>query len=231
MISQGVRDHLIRDFHVSPQRARLIYNGIDLYQFQLSTSHDRQLKRKEYDVQGEPILGIIARLSSVKGIDVLIKAMPDILNVFPRTQLWIVGEGPEEAALKRLAVRLNVGDRIVFKPIVNRTSVILPIFDIFVMPSIQEGLGLSVMEAQAAGIPVVASNVGGLPDVVDDGRSGILVTPGQSRALAEKIIFLLQNPSLAQSMAREARMTIQEKFSLDQMVDKTVLFYEENLRC
>lgn len=229
-VSRGVYRHLEEDFRLPAARISLVYNGIDLNQFHWVTADERQVKRREHQVDGGPVIGIIARLSSVKGIDVLVKAMPLVLHAFPRARLWIVGDGPEKEALAGLVRRLNLMDAVVFKPIANRTMSILPVFDVFVMPSFQEGLGLSVMEAQAAGIPVVASHVGGLPDLIHDGRDGLLVPPGQPQALADKIIFMLKNPQLAQAMARQARLNISEKFSSDEMTVKTITFYEQYLR-
>ena len=131
--------------------------------------------------------------------------------------------------MERLVEERGLSAAIRFESLINRPADILPILDVFVMPSLQEGLGLSVMEAQAAGIPVVASNVGGLPDLIEDGKTGFLVPVGQSDALAEKIIALLRNPKQAEQMASAARQNIEHKFSLAQMVDKTEQFYASHL--
>jgi glycosyltransferase involved in cell wall biosynthesis len=97
------------------------------------------------------------------------------------------------------------------------------------MPSLQEGLGLSVMEAQAAGVPVVVSNVGGLPDLVKEGMTGLLAMPGQAEDLATKIILSLAEPGHSQTMALSARLMIEEQFSLERMTKGTVSIYEQNL--
>ena len=172
-VSHGVRDHLIKDFYLSPSRVRLIPNGIDIDQFTMTSPQKRQEMRRQWNAQGHPIIGIIARLSDVKGIDVLINALPVVLAQFPQAKLWIVGEGPQHNDLRNLVENRGLSAAVRFEPVVNRAADILPVFDVFVMPSLQEGLGLSVMEAQAAGIPVVASNVGGLPDLIDDGKTGL----------------------------------------------------------
>ena len=139
-----------------------------------------------------PLIGIIARLSDVKGIDVLIKAMPDVLKEIPSANLIIAGQGPEEIYLKELTQDLSLTASVHFKNTINQTQDLLPAFDVFVMPSLMEGLGLSVMEAQACGIPVVASRVGGLVDLIEDGKSGYLVAVNDPEALANRIIEVLQ---------------------------------------
>ena len=98
-----------------------------------------------------------------------------ILKEIPSANLLIAGQGPEEADLKKLTQDLSLTDHVHFKNTINQTQDLLPAFDVFVMPSLMEGLGLSVMEAQACGIPVVASRVGGLVDLIEDGKSGFLV--------------------------------------------------------
>ncbi|MBI4309297.1 MAG: glycosyltransferase family 4 protein [Candidatus Omnitrophica bacterium] len=229
-ISHGVREHLIKDFHLLPSSVRLIPNGIDLDQFAMAGARRRQELRRQWKSQGHPIVGIIARLSGVKGIDVLINAMPAVLAQFPRAKLWIVGEGPQLNDLRNLVETKGLSTAVRFEPVINRSADILPIFDVFVMPSLQEGLGLSVMEAQAAGIPVVASDVGGLPDLIEDGKTGLLAPPGNSDALAQKIIMMLKGPQRASAMAAAAKEQVAAKFSLEQMTSETVNFYEQYSR-
>lgn len=221
-ISKGVREHLLSDFHLDPARVYLILNGIDVEQFKRSL-----LQRP---AQAGPVVGIIARLSDVKGIDVLIKAFPAVRAQFAQAKLWIVGEGPQEKYLRGLVEGLGLAGCVRFEPVVNRTADILPMFDVFVMPSLQEGLGLSVIEAQAAGIPVVASNVGGLPDLIEDGKTGMLAPVGQSDALAQKIIAVLKNPAQAAAMAAAARAQVEQNFSLTRMTQETIGFYAQNTR-
>ena len=229
-ISRGVQQHLIRDFHLEPSNVHLISNGIDVAQFAVLSEEERSKKRRQWKTEGGPIVGIIARLSDVKGIDVLINAWAPVLAQFSQAQLWIVGEGPEEQRLRDLVKRLGLGTSVRFEPIVNRTADILPVFDVFVMPSLQEGLGLSVIEAQAAGVPVIASDIGGLPELIEDGKTGVLVPSGQSDVLAQKIIVVLKDPQKARAMAATARIQVEEKFSMERMVEGTIRFYEQNTR-
>jgi glycosyltransferase involved in cell wall biosynthesis len=177
-----------------------------------------------------PLLGVIARLSDVKGIDILIKAMPRILKKVPSANLLIAGHGPEEFKLKKLAQDLSLTGHVFFKDITDQPQELLHGFDVFIMPSLMEGLGLSVMEAQACGIPVVASRVGGLLDLIEEGRNGYLTAPNDPASLADRIIELLGNPQQAQMMARQARSNIEKHFSLPGMLKQTLEAYEQYSR-
>jgi glycosyltransferase involved in cell wall biosynthesis len=225
-ISGPVREHLINDFHVDPAKVVLIPNGIDLVQFTILPLDTKKEIRERYGLKGGPIVGIIARLSDVKGHVFLIKAFKEVLSKYPSARLVIVGEGPEEKKLRDLVIELALSKSVDFFKIINRTADLLPIFDVFVMPSLQEGLGLSVLEAQAAGLPVVASRVGGLPDVIEHGQTGLLVEPQNVHGLTAAICELLDHPAKAWDMGRRARLFVESKFSAHQMTQKTLNLYE-----
>ena len=122
-------------------------------------------------------------------------------------------------------INLKIDNLVFFVPSVKNLSIPLAVMDIFVMPSLQEGLGLSIMEAQARGVPVVASNVGGIPELVQNEETGLLVPSADVVALAKSIKYLLENESVALSMAEKAKNNIQSKFSIRLMADKTETFY------
>ncbi len=230
-ISNPVAQHLNVDFGVSQHQIYLIPNGIDLECFVLTNEERRRAARQGLDIKGGvPTIGIIARLSDVKGIDILIKAMPFILNKIPSAQLMIVGQGPEESNLKKLTQDLILSSKIHFINTTGQTQDILPAFDVFVMPSLMEGLGLSVMEAQACGIPVVASRVGGLFDLIEDGENGHLVEPKDPLGLAQRIVEVLRHPDHAAMLAGRARSNIEKYFSAQLMAGKTLEVYEQYSR-
>ncbi len=226
-ISGPFKEHLELGFNVPNYRIALIPNGIDSARFATLDDKQRGIIREEKHITGNPVIGIIARLSSVKGIDVLIAAMPVILKQFPNACLWIVGQGDQETYLKECVIKRDLSSNVKFLPAVNQTAALLPLLDVFVMPSLSEGLGLSVMEAQASGVVVVASRVGGLVDLIEDGVTGSLVPPSDHQALADKIITVIKNPKQAKAMAEAARKRINSLFSADRMVMETRLCYEE----
>ena len=224
-ISKPVAQHLNADLGVAQNKIHLIANGIDLNRFLMANEKLRRSVRKKMDMGDTPLIGIIARLSDVKGISVLIKAMPNVLKEIPSAHLMIVGQGPEDAALKKLTRDLLLTTHVRFENIINQTQELLPAFDVFVMPSLMEGLGLSVMEAQACGIPVVASRIGGLVDLIEDGKSGFLVPCNDPAALANRIIGVLRNPQQSQVMAQQARLNLEKYFSVQQMLQETLRVY------
>jgi glycosyltransferase involved in cell wall biosynthesis len=226
-ISQAVNDHLVRDFKIPQARVNLVASGVDTNNFHAVTADEKYRLRQKYNLKDEPVAGIIARLSEVKGQDILIKAMSHVLKEIPHAKLLIIGEGKTEVALRALTDEFKLSKSIFFYPIVNRTQEILPMLDVFVMPSRQEGLGLSVMEAHAAGIAVVASNVGGLPTLIEDGVTGFLVPAENEAELARKIVHILENKELAKKMGEAGRMNVLKNHRADQMVEKIIAVYDE----
>jgi glycosyltransferase involved in cell wall biosynthesis len=228
-ISAPVHDHLTQDFHLPVKQIALIPNGIDLQLFTPIEQAARIELRRHWQLADFPTVGIVARLSDVKGHEFLIDAMPQVLSVIPNAKCLIFGDGPLESSLKAKVKSLALEDSIKFYPVVNRTAEILPLIDIFVMPSLQEGLGLAVLEAAAMGIPAVVSRVGGLPDVVKDGITGILVPSKDSRAIAQAIITLLSDPGYTKTLGQNARDFVCKRFSADVMSEGTLLMYKNIL--
>jgi glycosyltransferase involved in cell wall biosynthesis len=224
-ISPAVYQHLNHDLKVNSDRIALIENGIDLTRFQEIDQKAKEDLRRRFGLKDEAAIGIIARLSDVKGIDILIKAMPKVISQMPKVRVLIMGQGKEEEALKKLTSSLKADGYVQFHPIVDNTAAALPVFDIFVMPSRQEGLGLSVMEAQACGLPVIASKVGGLPTLIKHELTGLLVEPENPDALAQAILRLLKDKALAQKLGTNGRDFIRKNYSAEGMVEKTMNLY------
>ncbi len=224
-ISPAVEGHLKSDFHVPPDKIVLIPSGIDVSSFEGVNAQTRADIRKRYGFYDEPLLGIVARLSDVKGQDVLVSAMKTVIKAVPQAKLLLVGEGKMEGVLREMVAALAIEKHVFFYPIVNKTAEILAMLDVFVMPSRQEGLGLSIMEAQAMGLAVVASNVGGIPTLIEDGKTGVLVQPQDPKALAEAIVYLLKDNDARRRMGATAREFIRYNHSSDKMVDKTLHLY------
>ncbi len=226
-ISQPVYEHLINDFKLPDSQVSLIVNGIDLVQFPVVDKERRQLARQQLGITHQHVIGLIARLSSVKGIDVLIDAFNQVVRVNSDVLLLIVGEGPEQERLHEQIARLNLQDKVCILKTVNKTAAILPVFDVVIAPSRMEGLGLSVMEAMASGLPVIASRVGGLIDLITDNQDGLLVKPVDANELSEAIIKLLADHHTQIRLANNARMRIADKFTSVQMAEKTIRVYED----
>ncbi len=222
-ISEAVRRHLMIDFYVSDENIALIHNGIDIGQFKVSP------KRKDIN-HPDRTVGIIARLSLVKGHTYLIEAMAEVLSEFPDARLFIFGEGKIKYKLVQQAKELKINEKVFFMPAVANTAEVLQEIDIFVMPSLNEGLGLSVLEAQACSLAVIASNVGGIPTLVKDELTGLLVSAKQPRALAAAIMKIMQNKEVAMRLGQSARREVEKKFDLEQMAQKVEKVYKQVLK-
>ena len=229
-ISGPVAKHLTKDLWVPSSRVVFVPNGIDSQKFFPVTIEQHHALRERFGVGAAPLVGIIARLSDVKGHAYLIQAMNELVHGMPGVKCLIVGEGPLERELKEQVSHLKLEASVKFVKMNGRPSELLPMFDVVATPSLQEGLGLSVMEAQACGVPVVASRVGGLVEAVKDGETGILVPPRDHLALADALMKILADKHLASRFGLAGREWIMKNFAVDQMVDRTLAVYENVLK-
>ena len=228
-ISEQVKEHLLKDFNVEESDIRVIHNGIDVEHFRSSALKERLEMKKALGLTQAGVVGIVARLSDVKGHIYLIEAMKLVLEKFADAQLLIVGEGKEKDNLARLVNKLDISKNISFLPEVKDTREVLMAMDVFVMPSLKEGLGLALMEAMAAGLPVVGSNIGGIKTLIEDGVRGLLVEPGDFLGLSEAILELLQDPAKKELFGKQAQEFIAKDFSQEKMVSETERMYLECL--
>jgi glycosyltransferase involved in cell wall biosynthesis len=167
-----------------------------------------------------PIVGTVARLHRQKGINDLILAAPRIFGEAQEARIAIVGDGPLRRKLKRRAARLGLEGRIAFLGERPDASRIISLFDIFVLPSLWEGLPFVLVEAAALGKPIVASGVDGVPEIIEDGKTGVLIRPGEPTALAEAVVRLLADRKSAASLGQAARALIPPRFPLHRTIDQ-----------
>ncbi|UCD55399.1 MAG: glycosyltransferase family 4 protein [Candidatus Omnitrophota bacterium] len=227
-ISDAVVDHLVKDFNIKRKNVFLIYNGVDKEAFsQIVDKDEKGILKSNLGLAKSPVIGSISRLSPVKGLKYLLFAMKDILRDMPEVRLLLVGEGPSKEYLLGLAKKLGIENNVFFALNTTQTQRFLSIIDIFIFYSLQEGLGLSLLEALASGKPCVASNVGGVASIIEDGMTGILVPPKDTHALKDAIIKILKDKELSASLARKGNALIEEKFSLEKMVEGVVDVYKK----
>lgn len=228
-ISEPVKNGIVETFKISPSDISTIHTGIDLVKF-LKTYSDEEKNRikNKFGIKGSPIIGTVGRLSEEKGQIYLLKAFKGVLeNGFPEANLIIVGDGKIKEGLKNYVSVNNLGSKVFFLGTVKDTPEILSILDIFTLPSLKEGLGLSLIEAMAAGIPSVATLVGGIPDLIKNNESGILVSAEDETALCDGILKLLKNKDLAAKVASNGKAFAKENFSIDDMARKVEEFYKK----
>jgi lipopolysaccharide heptosyltransferase II len=226
--SRVIAWHMMEDFGVPKERIRSIPRGVDLEEFSF---HRRVEDRK--DKTGKFTIGVIGRLTPIKGHKYFLQALAKVIRIFPQAQALIVGEastGKEKyrEELKILARRLSLQGYVDFVGWQKNIPRVLSRLDVLVLPTIsQEAFGRVLIEAGAYGVPVVATRVGGIVDIIDDGVNGLLVQPKSAADLASAIIRIAKDPKLSQKLVQAARKNVEENFTLTQMADKTIKVYEE----
>jgi glycosyltransferase involved in cell wall biosynthesis len=227
-ISKSVREHLLEDFHLKPDRIALIYNGVELERYPFEKAgKDHAFVRSIGISENATIVGTVGRLSPVKGFEYLIDAFKDVVSRKSDIRLLIVGEGPEEDTLKKQVRRLEIADKVLFVSRGAPLEKYLSVLDIFCLPSVREGLGLSLMEAMAAGRACIASDVGGLSELITHGKDGVLVPPKDPGALSAAILDLAGDVPFRQQLAENAHRKAMDTFSIRDSVAKTIKVYEE----
>ncbi|MGB2705742.1 MAG: glycosyltransferase family 4 protein [Candidatus Omnitrophota bacterium] len=228
-ISDAVKGHLIKDFGVNKKSVFLIYNGVESRAFSPNAQGEDEKKalRSNLGFDRSLVIGSVSRLSPVKGLNYLLFAMKDILREMPEARLLLVGEGPQKAYLMELAKKLGIETSVFFALNTTRTQRFLSIIDVFVFYSLEEGLGLSLLEALASGKPCVASDVGGVSSVIENGMTGLLVPPKDTHALKEAIMRIFKDKELAATLAKNGRALVEDKFSLDGMTERVINVYKK----
>ena len=225
-ISHRIKDVLVRD-GIPGQRIFVVHSGIDPERF---TAVGMEHLIPEFNLKSnEPVVVNVAHLAGHKGQQYLVRAIPLVLTKIPAARFFVVGEGELMNELQALAASLGLNKRLIFTGFREDVGAFYHVADLFVMSSAQEGLGTAVIDALALGKPVVATNSGGIPEVILDGETGRLVAPGDPAALAEGIVELLTNPERAKRMARRGQEMVRQKFSVEAMVDKNVEVYHQIL--
>lgn len=229
-VSNAVRQHLVAQ-GLPPERITVVHNGVDLRA--LSRPDESAALRAAWRLPADaPVLITVGRLVPTKGHRDLLEALV-VLSRDPRwreLRLLVVGAGPLLPQLQREAESLGLAGRAIFCGFQREVPPFLQAADIFVLPSVQEGLSLSALEAMALGKPVVACRVGGTPEVVVDGETGLLVSPGRPAELSRALERLLANPDEARAMGAAGRQRVRQAFDLEQMVTKIEAIYHRLIR-
>jgi glycosyltransferase involved in cell wall biosynthesis len=221
-IVREVRDHRL----VPRAKLALIPNGIDTQRF--AAPADGSLVRREAGVlPGAFVVGTVGRLATVKRQDVLLRGFARLTAGGVAAHLLLVGDGPKREDLQVLAARLGVAGRVTFAGYTDRPERFLAAMDAFALTSDSEGMPLSVLEAWAAGKPVVASRVGGVPELIADGRTGLLFPAGDDAALSDRLRWLVHNRSLACALGEAGRSLVQDRFDTRVMADAYEQHYRE----
>jgi glycosyltransferase involved in cell wall biosynthesis len=222
-ISETVKSHSQKYDWIKPKKIKVIYNGIDLEKFSLIDS------RPGWD-ENEVKIGFVGRIEESKGTEYLIKAFSEInkSSLKLEIKLKIIGDGSQRKNLEAMSERLGLKKRVEFLGTKDNQKEIYQEMDILAIPSLWEGLSITALEAMAAGVPIIASNVGGLREIVKNKKTGLLVEPRNPEALAEKIIWAAENYNLMRQMAEEAKKEV-ENFDIESKAKEYEKVYERLL--
>lgn len=209
----------------SPQKVKTILNGIDL-QGRIEkkpTRTDWGLTDKNF------VIGIVARLSPIKNHQLLFKAFKKLVNAKPNTRLMIVGDGPERSVLENLAQELTLNDSIIFCGEQSQAQAFYQLFDVFVLPSLSEGVSISILEAMAAKVPVVASAVGGNCEIITDDENGLLFPSGNVDALLQHLENLYCSINLREKLITNSFNRVRDTFNIQVMIQQYLQLYKNVL--
>lgn len=226
-ISEGIGRVLVAE-GLPPEKLRVVRSAVDFERFDRSC--DREGVCAELGLAADRrLLGVVAQLIPRKGHRWLIETLPGLVAVHPDLCVLFFGKGPEERALRAQAEDAGVGGHLVFAGFRDDLPAILPCLDLLVHPALMEGLGVSLLQAASAGVPIVASDVGGIPEAVRDGVNGLLVPPSDAPALASAVGRLLGDPALARRLGEAGRRLMRSEFSVGAMVEGNLSVYRELL--
>lgn len=225
-VSKALVDHYIGIRAVSAEKVVCIPNGIDVKKYSSASPSDRSDFRKELGISSNtPLCGIVSRLSSEKNLFLFIDAVRRVTNKMPTAMFVIAGDGPERNALSAHISGNSLDDNVLLLGQRNDIPRLLSALDLFVLCSKTEGMPLTLIEAMAAGRPVIATDVGGVREVVEDGRTGIVIPSGDEVVLSEKMLELLLDRRKSKSLGSAAKERAFSHFHLSSMVDSYFKLY------
>lgn len=222
-VSRALKEQLVSG-GLPEEKVTVIYNGIVPEEFRPPAEPGAARAKLGFGPE-VPLVGMVARLHAVKGHRYFLEAARKLLLQRPGARFVVVGDGPCRAVLEELAGRLGIAGQVVFTGFVEDVRPLMADLDVLVISSLWEGFGLTAVEAMALGVPVVATRVGGLPEVVRHGETGLLVPPADPEALAKGIAWMLDNPGAAREMAGKGGEVVRKMFTAAVMARRTEELY------
>lgn len=225
-ISFSVGEFLTKTVGIKLSKIRVVQNGI-AYQDSQYFNINKRDRREEFGFSpAEKIVGTVARMHEQKGYSYLLRAAQEVIRYYPEVKFLLVGDGPLKNKMEQLAVDLKITKNVLFKGFYKDVPAIMSIFDIFVLPSLWEGLPITILEAMVMRKPVIATKVGGVSEAVKDGLTGLLVEPCDYLSLSGAIMRLLNDEELRFKMGRAGYKNVSEYFDAKMMVEQTEKIYD-----
>lgn len=228
-VSDEVRNSLLRSPLARRARVQTILNGVDVDSLSEAAGSGHGVREEFGIAPGRLVVGVVNVFRPQKRLDLWIDAARLIARAEPETTFMVVGDGPMAGEIRAQAERAGLDGRILFPGLRRDAPRLMAAFDVFMLSSVYEGLPVAVLEAMALGRPVVATRVGGLPSVIEDGLHGLLVDAGDPAALAGRVVELLRSPDRRRQLGEAAAQRIEAEFSIQQMVRATESLYTDVL--
>lgn len=233
-LSKDIQGYLSSQIKIPQYKINQVYNGVDTDFFHPRNQGHEKLPVKEFVQRGTLVIGTVGRMKAVKDQLTLAKAFLNLLEVIPnarnRLRLVLIGDGPVRESVEELLKENNATDIAWIPGSREDISNILRCLDIFVLPSLAEGISNTILEAMACGLPVVATKVGGNPELVIDGETGLLVPPSDPNAMADALKNYVLNPELMIRHGKAGRRRVEENFSILKMVKAYISIYEKSIK-
>lgn len=227
-ISEGIRKVVLKT-GIEPGKVVCVRSAIDPKRYRFSCDKNWFNQTFGLDEKAIPI-GTIAQLIERKGHKTLLEAAPDVLKAFPDVRFIFFGKGGFKSELEQLVSQLGLEGKVIFAGFRDDLERILPCLFMVVHPALIEGLGVSLIEASLAGVPVIATNAGGMPEIVRHGQNGMIVEPGSAKELVETIKMLLSDPKMAKEMGEMGIKLVLDEFNVERMVEGNLTVYGQVLQ-
>lgn len=221
-VSDSVAQRLLAS-GVSAKKIRTIANGIDVQTF------ERARPLQAFNLDGSKVVGMVARLDLKKGFEYLLRAANELRGSFPELKVVIVGEGPDRSEIEGMIQRLGLQSSVILAGQRSDMPAVYAAMDVFVLPSLNEGLPMTILEAMAASKPVIATRVGAIPKVIQDGETGLLVDPGDSDGLRNALARLLTDSGLCSRLGAEGHDWVSRNYTSEAMALKYRQMYDDVL--
>lgn len=224
-ISEGIRQVLLSE-GLAPEKVTCIHSVVKIDNYNISA--DREWLETEFKIPATaPVIGVIAQMIPRKGHRYLLEIAPKLRSLFPDLKIVFLGQGPLRDDLEKYVSENSLSEIVTFAGFRKDMPKILPCLDLVVHPALMEGLGVSLLQAAAAGVPIVGARAGGIPEIVRDGVNGYLVEPGNAGELYDAIVPLLESTDMARRFGQAGRELVKKDFSVGTMVTKYIDIYKE----
>lgn len=224
-VSEALQHELV-DFGLSPNRIRVLVNAVGSIENSRLTQTRREARRKSLGIGGADfVVGYVGRLSTEKGLTHLLASCAELVAFGVPLRALIIGDGPQRNELEQLSRQLGLGDRIVFAGFQEDVAQWLSCMDVFVLPSLTEGTPMALLEAMAGAVPAVASAVGGVPSIIEHGKSGLLVSPGNAGEISDAVLALYKDLEMRQTLAKNAFGLVRSQYGVTEWISQMETIY------